>query len=559
MAKPATRRRASRRDTAGRSRALELGRQSLRTRAWGAAFRHLSAADSAQPLQAVDLEALAASAHLIGKEAECAELLARAHRCFLAEESPRRAAQCAYRLGFSCLFNGELAQAAGWFARAERLLEDQGDCVEKGYLFLPAGYRQVQTGEAVQAYATFERAATIGERFGDHDLTTLARQGQGRALIRQGQIARGVSLLDEAMVAVRAGDVTPIIAGNVYCSVLEACSEIFDLRRAREWTAALDEWCASQPDIVPYRNHCLVRRAEVLQLQGAWSEALREAKQACERLSQPAPKPALGTALYRLAELHRLRGEFAEAEEAYRQASKWQRLPHPGLAQLRLGQGQIESANEAIRHVADEVKELGARAIVMDAYVEIALAAKDPAAARAAADELAKIATKLNAPIVGASADRAQGAVLLAEGDARAALTILRRALGVWRDLDAPYEAARVRVLIALACREVGNCDAAEIELRSAREIFEGLGAGPDLARLKLLVSTDIAGANSPLTARETEVLKLVAAGSTNRKIAGTLKISEKTVARHLSNIFNKLDLSSRSGATAYAYEHGVV
>jgi DNA-binding CsgD family transcriptional regulator len=526
---------------------------------WGAAFTHLSVADGERPLQAADLEGLAMSAHLIGKEAECTDLLARAHRGFLDEGLPRRAAQCAYRLGFTCLVNGEAAQAGGWFSRAERLLSDQGDCVEKGYLLLPGGYRGVHEGKAAQAFQAFEQAAKIGKRFGDKDLVTLATQGQGRALIRQGEIARGVSLLDEAMVAVRAGDVTPIIAGSVYCSVLEACGEIFDLQRAREWTAALDQWCTSQPDIVPYRNHCLVRRAEVLQLQGSWDDALAEARQACDRLSHPVPKPALGAAFYRLGEIHRLRGEFAEAEEAYRQASKWQKAPQPGFAQLHLVQGQIELANEAIRHVADEVKDPGARSRVLDAYVEIALAAKDVATARTAADELTKIAKKLDAFILHATAGRADGAVLLAEKDAHGALAVLRQALQVWRELDAPYEVARVRVLIALACREVGNCDAAELELAAAREIFEALGAGPELNRLNALVEGNQTEPTGPLTTREVEVLKLVASGITNRKIAQTLHISEKTVARHLSNIFNKLDLASRSAATAYAYQRGLV
>ena len=330
---------ATRRSVSG-ARALELGRTSISTQAWAAAFMHLSVADSQQPLNAADLESLAMSAHLIGKEAECAELLARAHRGFLDDGLPRRAAQCAYRLGFTSLLNDEVAQAGGWFTRAQRLLEGQGDCVEKGYLLLPGGYRAVHAGRPAEAFQTFEQAAKIGERFGDNDLVTLARQGQGRALIRQGEIARGVSFLDEAMVAVRAGDVTPIIAGRVYCSVLEACGEIFDLRRAREWTSALDHWCASQPDIVPYRNHCLVRRAEVLQLQGSWDHALAEARQACDRLSHPVPRLALGTALYQLGEIHRLRGEFAAAEEAYRQASKWQKTPRPGFAQLRFVQGR---------------------------------------------------------------------------------------------------------------------------------------------------------------------------------------------------------------------------
>jgi DNA-binding CsgD family transcriptional regulator len=540
-------------------RALERGRKSLGAQAWSAAFGHLASADAEAPLESRDLEAQAMAAFLIGKEMECADLLTRAHRGFADEGLPRKAALCGYRLGFMAMLNGDIAQAGGWFSRAERLLEGEGDCVEKGYLLLPVGYQGVYNGNAAQAHKAFVEAVKIGERFVDADLVTLARQGQGRALIRQGKIADGVALLDEAMIAVRAGDVSAITAGSVYCSVITACGEIFDLRRAQEWTAALDQWCSSQPDIVPYRNHCLVLRAEILHLHGAWPDALSEIQQACERLAHPPPKAELGGAFHSLGEIHRVRGDFAAAEEAYRKASRWQRTPQPGLAQLRLQQGDIAAAYEAIRQVAEEVKEAAPRSKVLDAYVEIALAAKDVDAARAAADELAEIARQVNAPLLQAVSGRANGAVMLAEKDAQGALVELRKALSVWRELNAPYEAARVRVLIAQACREAGNCDAADMELGTAREIFEELGAAPALAHANSLAAGKTGDTAGSLTAREVEVLKLVASGMINRKIAGTLSISEKTVARHLSNIFVKLDISSRAAATAYAYEHGLV
>jgi DNA-binding CsgD family transcriptional regulator len=559
MNRHSTKARSAKTKIASRTRALERGRKSLDAQAWGTAFGHLAAADAEAPLESRDLEAQAMAAFLIGKETECADLLTRAHRGFADEGQPRKAALCAYRLGFTAMLNGDMAHAGGWFSRAERLLEGEGDCVEKGYLLLPVGYQGVHNGNAAQAYKTFVEAVKIGERFGEADLVTLARQGQGRALIRQGKIADGVALLDEAMIAVRAGDVSAITAGSVYCSVITACGEIFDLRRAQEWTAALDQWCNSQPDIVPYRNHCLVLRAEILQLHGAWPDALSEIQQACERLAQPPPKSELGGAFHSLGEIHRLRGDFAAAEEAYRKASRWQRSPQPGFARLRLLQGDIEAAYQAIRQVADEVKEVAPRSKVLDAYVEIALAAKDIGAARAAAEELAEIALEVNAPLLQAVAGRANGAVMLAEKDAQGALVELRKALGIWRELNAPYEAARVRVLIAQACRELGNCDAADMELGSAREIFEELGAAPALAHANILAENKTEDAAGPLTAREVEVLKLVASGMTNRKIAGTLGISEKTAARHLSNIFVKLDLSSRAAATAYAYEHKLV
>ncbi|MBZ5632985.1 MAG: LuxR C-terminal-related transcriptional regulator [Acidobacteriia bacterium] len=544
----------------GPAAALDQGREAFRKQAWSAAFSNLSSADREAPLEPEDLQRLAIAGHLTGRDAESADILIRAHQGFLAGGDTQSAARCAFWLGFGLLNNGELAQAGGWFARARRLLDDGHlDCVEQGYLLLPDAIRAVHQGDTAGAYHAFVKAASIGERFGDNDLVTSARMGQGRALIRQGEVARGVSLLDEAMVAVTAGEVSPVMAGGVYCSVLEVCGEILDLRRAQEWTSALERWHTAQPDVVPYRGHCMVRRAEILQLQGDWPGALDQAQQACERLLHPPPKAAVGPAFYRRAELHRLRGEFAQAEEAYRQANQWERTPQPGLAQLRMAQGQVDSANSAIRHVAEAVREPGQRARVLDAYVEIVLAVHDVPAARAAADELAEIASRLNAPWVDAMSARANGAVLLAEQDARGALTTLRQALTAWRDLEAPYEAARVRVLIALACREVGDCDTADGELAAARDAFQQLGATPAVAQVEALSRKQPAGAGGSLTSREVEVLKLVASGMTNRGIAGKLRISEKTVARHLSNIFNKLDLSSRAAATAYAYQHNLV
>jgi DNA-binding CsgD family transcriptional regulator len=439
------------------------------------------------------------------------------------------------------------------------LLDGQPDCVEKGYLLLPEGYRSFHGGDAVSAHAKFVEAAASGERFGDKDLVTLALQGQGRSLIRQGEIARGVALLDEAMVAVTAGEVSPLNAGGVYCSVLEACGEMFDLQRAQEWTSALEKWCASQPDLVPYRGHCLVRRAELLQLHGAWPEALQWAQRACELLSRPLPKAAVGAAYYQIGEVERMLGRFAEAEEAYRRASEWATTPAPGPAQLRLAQGQVEAANVAIRRIAEEVREAGPRARVLDAYVEIVLAVHDADAARAAAAELSAIAKRWNVPFLRALASRANGAVLLADGNAHTALAELRNSWSLWCELDAPYEASRVRVLIAQACRELKDEESARLELAAACQTFERLGAARDLSRVRALLPADTRKSSSRLTEREVQVLRLVASGMTNRAIAGKLKISEKTVARHLSNIFTKLDLCSRTAAAAYAYDHNLV
>jgi DNA-binding CsgD family transcriptional regulator len=538
---------------------LERGRSSFARKAWLDAFTALSSGDREAPLAPEDLERLATAAYLVGRYPECEEIWARGHHAYLEGGDARGAARCAFWLGLGLVHNGEAARAGGWFARAGRLLEDAPDeCVEEGLLLIPAALRKLGAGDAEGARGAFARALGIGERFGSADLISIGRLGQGQALIHLGQVASGVSLLDEAMVAATAGELSPIAVGIVYCAVIEECQRIFDLRRAQEWTSALTRWCDSQPDLVPYRGQCLVRRAEILRLHGEWQEAMEEARQARDRLSQPPTQSAIGLAYYLEAELHRLRGEFAEAEEAYRESGKRQRRPRPGLAHLRLAQGQGEAASTAIRRLMDEADERLTRPDVLAAAVEIMLAQDDVPAARAAADELSDIAGELGAPFLRALADQASGAVLLAEGDTRGALAALDQAWTVWQELEAPYEAARVRVLIGMACRALGDDDAFGIELEAARAVFRELGAAPDLARLEGL-SRKRDEAPDGLTRRELQVLRLVAEGKTNRDVASELGISEKTVARHVSNIFVKLGLSSRAAATAYAYRHDLV
>jgi DNA-binding CsgD family transcriptional regulator len=540
---------------------VELGRDAYAQDAWGVAFDRLMAADRQAPLDPADLELAANAAYLTGRHAESVELWTRAHHDFLAREQAHGAARAAFWLGFSLMQRGDRARAGGWMARARRLL-DQGDedCVEAGYLLIPAGLAALSGGDPDHAYETFARVADCGARFDDADLVTLGRLGQGQARVRAGDTGAGLPLLDEAMVAVEAEEVSPIVAGLVYCAVIEVCQEIFDLRRAREWTAALSGWCDTHPELVPYRGQCLVRRSEIMRLHGAWSDAAREVRRACERLTAPPGEPAAGAAFYQKAELHRLRGEFEQAEDAYREASRWGRKSQPGLALLRLATGDVDSAAAAIRRVAEEAGDRRTRSALLPACVDIMLAADQLDTARDAAEELAQIAAQLDAPLLRATAAYARGAVLLAQGDAHAALEALRGAWAEWEELEAPYDAARTRVLIGLACRELGDDDSAALELDAARWGFEQLGAVPDLRRLDELArgSTDrtSGGHDHGLTARELQVLRRVASGATNKRIAADLFISERTVERHVSNIFTKLGVSSRAAATAFAYEH---
>lgn len=540
--------------------AIDRGRESFRRRAWGDAFVQLSAAEGDSHLGLEDLERLAATAYLVGRVDESVDAWARAHHEYMDASDVASAARCAFWLAFVLLNKGELARGGGWVHRAQRLLDDgQRDCVELGYVRYCASLRMAFAGNVDAAHAGFVEAAQIGDRFGDAELVALCRVGEGRCLIYRGEIIEGMALLDEAMAAITAQEVSPAAVGDLYCTVIEGCQEVFDVRRAQEWTAALSRWCDAQPELVLYRGQCLVHRAELMLLGGAWGDALAEVQRACDRLARPTSQRALGAAYYVRAELHRLRGQFAEAEAAYRQANQWGRQPQPGLAQLRLAQGRVGEAHRAMRRVLDEAEDAVTRARLLAPYVEIILAVGDLAAARGAADELSRIAAEWNTPFLTALSSHATGSILLAEGDARAALAALRGAWAGWSELEAPYEAARARVLIGLAYHALGDGDSAEMELDAARSAMQQLDAAPDLIRVEELSQIMEHRTAGGLTAREVQVLKLVATGKTNRVIASELFISERTVAAHLRSIFTKLGLSSRSAATAYAYEHHLV
>jgi DNA-binding CsgD family transcriptional regulator len=538
---------------------LARGREAFARRAWKNAHALLSAADAQATLAPADLVRLATAAALIGRDADCESVLTRAFHAFLAQGDAVHAARAGFWLAFVLSHVGDLARAGGWTSRASRLLDEgKHDCVERGYLLVPVALQQLMGGNLPTAQATFAEAAAIGDRFGDADLASLARQGQGRSLIRLGETARGTALLDEAMVAVTAGEVSAAIAGTVYCSVISACFERYDVRRAQEWTDALSRWCAAQPDLVPYRGECLVHRGEIKLLHGEWTDALHEARQACERLAQSPGSPT-GSAHYLIAELNRLRGQTAEAEQSYRLASQAGRTPQPGLALLWLAQGRRDAARAAIGRAVEETREPRARLRTLAAHVDVLLTSGDVVEARRAADEIAAIAARLDTPFVHALSAQATGRVCLAEGNPRAALAALRQASMIWQEIDVPYEIARVHLQIGLACRDLGDVDGGRLEIETARRLFARLGATTDLEHVEALLREPGQSASRGLTAREVEVLRLIASGMTNRRIAAELRISEKTVARHVSNIYTKLDVSSRAAATAYAFQHNLV
>jgi DNA-binding NarL/FixJ family response regulator len=537
---------------------LELGRQAHQRQEWGQACASLSDADARESLGADDLELLAEAASMLGRGDAEVQLLRRAYLAHAEAGQVGSALRCAYWLCKALAWAGEFAQAGVWTAKARRLAEADPDCRERGYLLMLDAEGHLRAGRGAEALTTANRLIEIASAGADHDLAAGAEMTLGGALILNGAIESGLTHLDEAMVAVAAGELSARATGMIYCVVISICSELYDLRRAREWSNALAEWCQAQPDFTgAYRGLCRVHRVTILQLSGTWQGAVREARLACQQLTGGYGEILAGAAFYQLADLHRLRGELTDAEQAYREALRYGWEVQPGLSLLRLAQGRAAPAAAAIRRAVAEATEDRQKAHLLPAAVQILLAADDVPGATRAAAELARIADEYATPALEAGAVYAQGVLQLAEGSAEQAASSLRRAFQLWRELDVPYEAARVRVQIALTCRALGDEDSSAMELDAARHVFAELGAAPDIADVdKLRRRPAQAGGLSP---RELDVVRLVAAGRSNQAIAAELYLSEKTVARHMSNIFVKLGVGSRTGAAAYAFEHGLV
>lgn len=526
--------------------------------AWAETYRTL-AAEEADELDAVDLEVLAVAAYLHGDDELSAAAWERAYARHLDAGQPAEAARCSFWLGLGMMLNGRMAHAGGWLSRARNAAGEVDECPAAGYLMIPMVLASLDSGDADAAVELAVQASTIGVRFDDADLLALATLGHGQALLARGEPDAGLARLDEVMLTVESGDIGPIASGIVYCAVILECMQVLDLARALEWTDALDRWCGTQPELVPFRGQCLVHRSQLHQATGRWEEALAAVATARERLSDP-PHPSLGLAHYQEGELLRVTGSLDAAADSYARASRAGHEPLPGSALLSLDRGDVDAAVANIRRGLEEVRRPTPRAAVLSAAVEIHRAAADRAAAADAAAELDRIAADSPSDVVRALAKEATGAVRLDDGDLSGALTDLRHAVADWQRLAMPYEAARTGVLVGLACAAVGDATSAALELEHARASFASLGAETALARLKPLA--DALGppsADNLLSARELEVLAHVAVGRTSREIAEELTISRHTVRRHLDNIFAKLGVNSRAAATAYAYEHGLL
>ena len=542
------------------TRHLEIGREAYDRREWAAAHGALREAARDEALEARDLWRLALSSYLIGREAEFLSALEEAHLAHLSRGEAPDAVRCAFWMGMHLMNRGEPARGGGWLARGARLLEQGSqECAERGYLLVSGGYRDFSTGRYEDAARTAAEAVAVGQTFGDADLVTLALHLQGRALLRAGRVDEGLEILDEAMVAVSADDLTPLMTGLVYCSVIGACREVHALERAREWTDALEDWCRRQPDMVSYTGECRGYRAEILCRTGEWRAAIDQALEAAETFALGPDPRASGFAHYLRGDALRLLGELDAAEEAYADASQCGHEPQPGLSLLRLAQGRAAAAAAAITRALTETTDPLRRARLLPAGIEVMLESGDIEQAKAYCGELQSLSQRLAAGALEPVVSRAVGAIELAAGRPKEALPPLRRAWRAFQATDAPYDAARTRLLLSEACEALGDQDGAGLERAAARAELERLGAARDVAALDAQGPSPRGGSDHGLTRREQEVLALIATGRSNRAIGQELFISEKTVARHVSNIFAKLGLSSRAAATAFAYRHDLL
>jgi DNA-binding NarL/FixJ family response regulator len=542
---------------------LDVARASFDRRAWGDAFEALARAEGDAPLEPNDLERLAWAAALRGSDEGFLGALERLHKTCVEANQPRRAARAAFWIGFRLVSLGG-ASGPGWLARAARLVESEQDpCAERGYLLVPTAYRHLSAGEVVLAERAAHEAGAVGETCGDRDLVALARQIEGRTLLRQGRIDAGLAVLDEVMLSVASDELTPLVTGFVYCQAIDCCQEVYAIDRSREWTAALARWCNDQAELVTFTGICSVHRVTIMQLGGAWREAMRDIEALTARQNMGDPE-IVGDAWYQRGELLRLRGDIAGAEKSYRLASENGRDPQPGLALLRHLQGEGHAAASTMQRVLSTTTAKWERARLLPAFVEIMLATGRIEEARAASRELEDIACELGTEILGAMAAHARGAVAIAEGDHRAAVEPLRRAFATWHRAGVPYIVARIRVLLARAYLALGDRDGAELERSAARKVFEELGAAPDLAALDAPADAERlqapgAAPKHGLSKRELEVLRLLASGKTNKAIGKELYVSERTIHRHVSNIFAKIGVGTRAAATAFAYENGLI
>jgi DNA-binding NarL/FixJ family response regulator len=530
---------------------VRRARDAYRKREWSRAVELFQTAAEQSGLSPADMNTLGDAAWWLGRIETSNAAYIDAYRRHVDEGRHREAAMSAIGVAVNLLLRGDDVLGSGWLARAERLLEADTDCPEYGYLLHLTRVEAAFGSNAGLdgALAAAREVHELGRRHDSADLVAAGLMGEGRILIKQARVADGLALLDEVLVLLLTERLSPEWAGDVYCNLMVAASELVDVERAAAWTEATARWLQTIDAAVLFTGICRLHRAQVHTWRGAWDLAEREARLVCADLAEIEPSSA-AEAHYHLGDIRRLRGDLAGAEQAYDAARHLGGDTQPGLAMLHLARGQVDVASAAINAAVAGAPDPLTRARLRAAQVEIALADSDTATAHAASTDLAEIAETFGSSGLLAMAEQARGAVQVASGNPDQALPLLHGALRRWQAVEAHHQCASVRLLLSRAYRALGDSDSAAREHATAAAILERLGVPARATRPAV---------PGGLTTREAEVLALVAAGKSNREVAAALVVSEKTVARHLSNIFSKLGVSSRTAATAFAFEHDLV
>ncbi|WP_020386066.1 helix-turn-helix transcriptional regulator [Kribbella catacumbae] len=536
--------------TAHLARARELHHASR----WAEACTEYAAADAEEPLCVEDLQAFAEAAQVSARGDEAVALLHRVFEQRVSADELEDAAQVAFWLWWVLLNTNEVVQASGWLKQTSRILGPE--LAGSLWLRIPEAMFQAATGNRSRAGELLR--AIVDE--GQGEVVPWALCMWGQTLIEDGRLEDGLDRLEEAMAILRNQGLSPRVTPWIYCAAVRGCCVARDFARARDWNRSMARWLDSLSSVGgAYLGNCRIYRSRLMSLNGAWPDAVDEIAAVCADLDGYTGW-VCGHAFYQLGEVRRLRGEWDAAEGAYRRAAEHGCPTQPGLALLRLGEGELDAASAGVRRALTEVAATPDRLDLLKAAVTIYLEQGDIEAARVAVTEFEELTEDLTMPVIDAERCAVRGALSLSEGDPVGALPLLRRAVATWQDQDAPHERAQVNVLIGQACRALADQDGARLEFSAARETFERLGARPDLARLdRIIAATDAGAGTSGLTPREIEVLCLIARGKANRAIANELHLSERTVHRHVSNIFTKLDVDSRTAAVAYGIRHGIV
>ena len=444
-------------------------------------------------LSSEDLERLAEAAWWSAHPNESIDAFERAYAAFSAEGKRRDAARISLRLAMEYADRLDSAVWNGWLQRAARLLADEPESVEHGWLELCLVRSAFERDDIEEVERHAVAAQEIGARLDDRDLQAFGLALQGGIMVMHTQLEQGLSLVDEATLAAVGGELNPYVAGNIYCLTIGVCRSVADYRRASEWTEAAARWCERE-SITGFPGVCRVQRAEIMRLHGSYAEAEDEARKAQTELEAFGRLPQAGAGANEVGEVRLRRGDLDGAEEAFEQAHRLGNEPQPGIALLRLARGQVDAARSSIGTALADAGDPLDRARLLPARVEIALAAYDVAEAREAAEELAGTAEAIGAPMLQAAAHQALGATLTYEEDAAAAIAELRKAVRLWTEADAPFEAAQARRRLAVAYRTGGDEASAVLELRAGRTAFERLGALGEMERCEEMIRAGAQG-----------------------------------------------------------------